>query len=54
MCSLDLTDVVVGAKENLLGDKLTLEEREFGQLVDVIDALKISAFQNSQPKGKNQ
>ncbi|KAK4002639.1 hypothetical protein OUZ56_004451 [Daphnia magna] len=51
-CSaLDLTDVVVGAGENLLGDKLTLEEREFGHLVDVVDALRISAFQNSPPQG---
>lgn len=53
MHSLDLTDVVVGAGENLLGDKLTLEEREFGHLVEVVDALRISAFHNSPPQGNN-
>ncbi|XP_057381822.1 uncharacterized protein LOC130704418 [Daphnia carinata] len=54
-CSaLDLTDVVVGAEENLLSDKLTLEQREYGQLVDVVDALRISALQNSPPQGLSE
>ncbi|KAI9562104.1 hypothetical protein GHT06_013069 [Daphnia sinensis] len=49
--SPDLTDVACGAEENLLGDTLTLEEREFGQLVDVVDALRISPFHDSPPQG---
>jgi hypothetical protein len=39
---LDLSDAAIEVGRNLLND-CTLEEREFGRLAEVVDALRISS-----------
>nr|CAH0098038.1 unnamed protein product [Daphnia galeata] len=44
---LDLSDAAIGAESNLLNDKCTLEDREFGRLAEVVGALRIASIESS-------
>nr|CAH0098006.1 unnamed protein product [Daphnia galeata] len=44
---LDLSDAAIGPESNLLNDKCTLEDREFGRLAEVVGALRIASIEPS-------
>lgn len=51
---LDPADALIGVGNYLIHDKCTLEDREFGRLAEVVDALKITQIKPRQTqRGRN-